>query len=60
MCGDRSEGPGCRLVNDGYVCTVNADELVITRNGEVVHEQPVISSSANWARAKSGLWAVFA
>lgn len=32
-------------VNDGYVYTVNSDELVITRDGELFSEQPVTSSS---------------
>ncbi|TDC95401.1 hypothetical protein E1161_04225 [Saccharopolyspora aridisoli] len=32
-------------INDGYVYTINSDELVITRYGEPVSEQPVTSST---------------
>lgn len=33
--------------NDGHVYTINSEELVITRDGEVISEQPVISKKKN-------------
>lgn len=33
--------------NDGHVYTINSKELVITRDGEVISEQPVISKKNN-------------
>ncbi|MEV4647522.1 hypothetical protein [Saccharopolyspora sp. NPDC049357] len=33
--------------NDGHVYTINSKELVITRDGEVISEQPVISKKTN-------------
>ncbi|RRO13123.1 hypothetical protein EIL87_26120 [Saccharopolyspora rhizosphaerae] len=43
--------------NDGHVYTINSKELVITRDGEVISEQPVISkkhrSTTQKPRSKS-------